>query len=77
MNFLNVFTNSYCGYFKESSNLTTGTFGLHSILVSLKGIIKNKNSQGKNLFACHNYQNLWKIKWFDLKGHRLTLWINS
>jgi WD40 repeat protein len=65
MNFLNIFRNSYCGYFKESSNLTTSTFSLYSILVSLREIIVNKNNQGKNLFVYHTYQNLWKIKWFD------------
>nr|UXY87813.1 hypothetical protein CcurKRNrm2_p122 [Cryptomonas curvata] len=66
MSFLNFFTNGYYGYFKESSNIISGIFSLQSILIFLKEILINKNNQGKNLFACHIYQNLWKIKWFDL-----------
>ena len=66
MNFLNCFSKSYCGFFKESSNLISNVFSLQSILISLKEILNTKNNQGKNVFAFHIYQNLWKIKWFDL-----------
>nr|UXY88316.1 hypothetical protein Cry52Nrm2_p125 [Cryptomonas curvata] len=75
MCFCKFFATDNSIYFKELNTTISGLFSLHSISICFINLFIIDKYQGKNTFTCQIFNNVWNIKWFDVKLKEKTFFL--